>query len=402
VSRVKLASSHIAAAIAGAVIGAVLVLGVDGLTRTVPPSPATPQLQEPLEILPGVHPASARVLLAWSPLGVPASLARSLDRMSVVERTTIVEAGLDWIVSTRSADGTESDRMPNGYGIPMELAVISPRAYAPFVPASERDRILRLRSGEILLARTAAALRAATPGAVIRLGDGRALTMTASVSDQATQGYEGLIAGPVPRSWARADRFVLTLLRRGQGREAVERRIRAVVGPGHVLRIRAQGETPFLRYGDAVLPQMLVKKTFGEFSARSLGDGSIEIEPQWKQQNLVTQRVPLLGRVQCHAAIFPQLRGAIQEVIDSGLAFAINPEQFGGCYGPRFIDRNPGGRLSHHSWGIAVDVNVAENIPGTKPDQDRRLVEIFEDHGFTWGGRWLIPDGMHFEWVAWP
>jgi hypothetical protein len=22
------------------------------------------------------------------------------------------------------------------------------------------------------------------------------------------------------------------------------------------------------------------------------------------------------------------------------------------------------------------------------------------EHGFTWGGDWLVPDGMHFEWVS--
>lgn len=401
-SRLRLASSHTAAAIAGAVFGALLVLGVDGLTRTPAPEPDRPRPQRQIQVLDGVHPTSARVLLAWSPLGMPRSLADALARMPVVERTTQVEAGLDWIVSTRSSDGTESDRIPNGYAIPMEVAVIRPRAYAPFVPASDRDRILGLQPGEVLLARTAAGLRSATTGTVIRLDDGRSLSVTATVSDQATQGYEGLIASPVPRSWARADRFVLSRLKGRDGRTAVERRIRQHVGPGHVLRIRAEGETPFLRYGDAVLPQMVIKKTFGEFAARSNADGSIEIDPLWKRQNLATQRLPLLGRVQCHGAIFPQLRAAIQDAIASGLAFAINPEQFGGCFGPRFIDRDPGGRLSHHSWGIAVDVNVAENIPGTKPDQDRRLVEIFEDHGFSWGGRWLIPDGMHFEWVAWP
>ena len=26
-----------------------------------------------------------------------------------------------------------------------------------------------------------------------------------------------------------------------------------------------------------------------------------------------------------------------------------------------------------------------------------RLVSAFERWGFTWGGRWLVPDGMHFE-----
>jgi hypothetical protein len=30
---------------------------------------------------------------------------------------------------------------------------------------------------------------------------------------------------------------------------------------------------------------------------------------------------------------------------------------------------------------------------------DPRVVEIFERWGFEWGGRWLVPDPMHFEFV---
>jgi hypothetical protein len=96
------------------------------------------------------------------------------------------------------------------------------------------------------------------------------------------------------------------------------------------------------------------------------------------------------------------LRHALEEIQAEGLAFTIDAGDFGGCYSGRFIDSNPGGRLSHHSWGIAIDLNVGENRPGTRSDQDPRLVRIMERNGFTWGGRWLIPDGMHFEWVRFP
>jgi hypothetical protein len=92
----------------------------------------------------------------------------------------------------------------------------------------------------------------------------------------------------------------------------------------------------------------------------------------------------------------------MREIRERGLGFLVNRSQYGGCFGPRFISRDPRGRLSHHSWGIAIDVNVAENPFGTRADQDPRLVEAMERAGFTWGGRWLVPDGMHFEWARFP
>ena len=33
---------------------------------------------------------------------------------------------------------------------------------------------------------------------------------------------------------------------------------------------------------------------------------------------------------------------------------------------------------------------------------DCRVVRIFRKHNFAWGGNFLMPDGMHFEWVGEP
>jgi hypothetical protein len=105
--------------------------------------------------------------------------------------------------------------------------------------------------------------------------------------------------------------------------------------------------------------------------------------------------VPLLGSVTCNVALFPQLEGAMHELIDKGLLDSIT--SFWGCYSARQVNRVPTAGLSHHSWGIAVDINVPSNPFGAEPDQDPRLVRVMEHWGFIWGGDFVVPDGMHFE-----
>jgi hypothetical protein len=61
------------------------------------------------------------------------------------------------------------------------------------------------------------------------------------------------------------------------------------------------------------------------------------------------------------------------------------------------------GEPSMHAWGAAIDINAAhadywlwgrsapvKTIPA-------EIVEIFERHGFIWGGKWSHYDTMHFE-----
>ncbi|MCR8679441.1 MULTISPECIES: bifunctional C40 family peptidase/M15 family metallopeptidase [Campylobacter] len=60
-------------------------------------------------------------------------------------------------------------------------------------------------------------------------------------------------------------------------------------------------------------------------------------------------------------------------------------------------------RLSAHSWGIAIDINVANSHywlwhkDGYQNKIPYKIVEIFEKNGFIWGGRWEHFDTMHFE-----
>lgn len=68
-------------------------------------------------------------------------------------------------------------------------------------------------------------------------------------------------------------------------------------------------------------------------------------------------------------------------------------------------------RMSAHSYGIAIDIGVSysdywlwKNKGKKETDtisyvnrMPQKLVEIFENHGFIWGGRWYHYDTMHFE-----
>lgn len=66
-------------------------------------------------------------------------------------------------------------------------------------------------------------------------------------------------------------------------------------------------------------------------------------------------------------------------------------------------------RYSVHSFSAAIDINTkyTDYWRWTKPDGEGRyayrnkipweIVEIFEKHGFIWGGKWYHFDTMHFE-----
>ena len=125
--------------------------------------------------------------------------------------------------------------------------------------------------------------------------------------------------------------------------------------------------------------------------------GFISPDPAWVRANIADFSVPILGTVRCHRVMAYQLGAALTEVVERGLAGEIRPADYGGCFVPRFIDRDPSKPLSMHAFGLAIDLNVSTNQLGTSGDLDPRVVAIFERWGFRWGGRWSRPDPMHFE-----
>jgi D-alanyl-D-alanine carboxypeptidase-like protein len=138
-----------------------------------------------------------------------------------------------------------------------------------------------------------------------------------------------------------------------------------------------------------------VADAVGTFNYTVLGGGRIAPDPSWVASHIATASVPILGSVTCNRLIFPQLEAALREVQERGLADRIHPDEYAGCYYPRFIAGTTS--LSNHSFGLALDLNTPGNQRGTVGEMDRTVVSIFKKWGFAWGGDWHYTDPMHFE-----
>jgi hypothetical protein len=357
--------------------------------RPVPVTPAPTPLET--TTLATVAPSRAgeanQPTLVWTPRRLDdgvAARAAALARASVA-----VSSGTAWLTASTDGRGRRVDAPAAGFAIPVEVAAAGLAAYARLVPGAAS--LAGLRSGQVVLGAASARLRRLGAGATLVFG---AVTLrVAAVVPDAAVGYAEVFAAP-----ADAVRLGVTT-RRYLLADATPDAARRIAALRPAPRVRLPGEARWLRAADAVLPPVLEKAAFGEFAAtRPAADGSITLDPGWRARHLATATVPLLGRVTCNAALLAPLRAALDELVARGLSSLVHG--YGGCFVARVVREDVGGSLSHHAWGGAVDVNVAENPFGGRPHQDPRLVAVFVRHGFGWGGDWLVPDGMHFDYLG--
>ena len=386
--------SALAAGLVGLVAGAVGVTALQPVeTPTATPTPvpsstssgsspttsaatSTTAVDEP-------SPVESTLLVVWTSGGLPAGLASAVQALEGVALVSEVRSDLVWL------EGED------GFEVPVEASAVDD-VYGEIAPAEWTITLGSLEDGEVILSESSAALRSAEVGDVLSTLD-RDLSVVGILPDQVVGAAEMVTNLETGRRLdVITSRYLLVVLE--GDRTAFERSVREALPDGMAVRIRAPGETPFLRHGDAVLPQVVIKSEFGEFSLRSDGSGSFQIEAEWIAANLATVDLPLLGPTTCHVGMIDSLRGAMEEVQQSNLGFLV--ETFDGCYSPRFIGGTRS--LSRHAWGVAIDLNYAANPTGQVTVQDPRLVSIMERWGFTWGGNWLVPDAAHFEWVSPP
>lgn len=309
-----------------------------------------------------------------------------IERIQGVRHATTVVEGLYWI---------EDPAAPAALRVPFEVAHVSPAGFARFVHGSRERRLVgRLGLHQLIMSSTGASLRGARAGDRIVL-DGRPYSIRGVVSDAAAQGYEALSSARPPAGWG--NRFLLV---RTGAKERLEAAVAELLGPPRPVAVVDRSQTPFLRYAHSVMPQAYFKSRLGEFAARPMADGTLAMDASWRRSHIVTRRIPLLGKVTCHRRLIGPLRRAMGALIRSGRERWVHRSGFAGCYYPRFIGRDPAGKLSSHSWGAAVDLNAPSNPLGARGAPNERLERLMRQNGFGWGGRWLVPDPMHFEWNA--
>jgi hypothetical protein len=166
---------------------------------------------------------------------------------------------------------------------------------------------------------------------------------------------------------------------------------------------------------DNTLSLQDTKKLMGEFDFYWPGLATSEwtsINANWVAQYVPTVDAYAHGIVaRCNIVMKADLAAALNEVeatypglfnIRTGIDVA-NTNRYGGCSnnGEARFARNTT-NISRHSWGQPIDMSTVANAQGGVPVMDCRIVRIFRAHNFAWGGNFLRPDGMHFEWVGTP
>ena len=382
-----------AGALGGFVAGAVVTLALQG-GASIPEFAPTPAPTAPPVIS---TPERPDTYLAWTAGGLPDGFAEAVDGALDLRRIVVVASDTTWLTRSFDDDGEVVDDPPPTFAIPLEVAAVDPNAYAPFLPPADRSLTVALGDGQGVLGESSAKLRGLGVGSVLRFG-AREVEIAGILPDELVGAHELLVSRDVGAALGVThDRYALLVPRGEPATRALTNQIRRALPAGTLLRVRAPGDTPYFRQGDAVLPPVIIKELFGEFAAkpRAGAPGYLTLDPAWVRSHIATEHVPILGDVTCNVAMFPQIRGVIAELQDRGLADTIS--SFSGCFSARRLNRIPTAGISHHSWGIALDLNVSKNYFGDPPNQDPRLVAVFERWGFIWGGTFIQPDGMHFE-----
>jgi hypothetical protein len=335
--------------------------------------------------------------LAWIPGGFPSDFRTRIRSVPQLQRTVVVAGDTLWMTASHYGDGTIVDHPSPPFAVPIDAFAVNAAEYAPFLPSVLRDRVVSaLRAGKAVLGQASAGLRGIGVGGSMTFGD-HTVTVGTVVPDDAVGWSELMVSRELgARLGITDERYLLAQIEGSPPETTFGGWIRGLIPADTPLRVMAPGGSRYMRVGSGVNPPVVLKQAFGEFTAHPQSDPAYLTEdPAWIRAHIQTRTVPLLGRITCNRLLFPPLIAALEDVQQAGLGGLIHTNS--GCWNARTVARSPTAPPSDHAYGAAVDINAPENPYGSKPTMDPRIVKIFVAHGFNWGGDFLIPDGMHFE-----
>jgi hypothetical protein len=341
--------------------------------------------------------------LAWTPGGLPFDFRERVRTIGGLEATVVFAGDTVWLTRSLDASGDVVDDPRPPFAVPIDGFAVNPVEASAFLPAGVRREVVdTLSHGRAVLGTRSAAIRRLGVGGTLEFGE-HDVRVGAVVPDELIGWSEMLVSREAGlRLGIVDDRYLLAFPEGKPGRPAFERMLAPLVPSTLPMRVERPGATPYMRVASGVDPPIVLKEVFGEFSAAldPSNPAFFRVDPGWTDAHLVTRSVPLLGRLTCHRRFMVDLLAAMQEVERAGLGSLIHSTA--GCFNARTVGRKPSSPPSFHAYGAAVDINAPENAFGATPTMDRRIVAIFERIGFNWGGDFLIPDGMHFEYGGGP
>jgi len=293
----------------------------------------------------------------------------------------------------------------DGWWFPLTTTIIDPDDAAVLMGQDVADV---LAGGQVVFGSVSAGLRDARADdiAYLRGADGvaRPVPIGAVVDHDRVRSSEVVMSIDLARrlGFARPTRVVMWGY---PSRDAMDSALRAHQLPAWRVMVSHSTDAPS---PDSTLSTARTKAALGEF-AITAARGRIVMDPAWFAANIQRVRFRIGSRTVvtwCHRLVAPAVQAAFDEIAAARLSWKLdvtNIQRYGGCYNARevtAIGSTTGGQLSRHAWGMAFDLNTRQNCMGCRPRLDCRIVRIFRAHGFAWGGNFLTPDGMHFEWVG--
>lgn len=148
-------------------------------------------------------------------------------------------------------------------------------------------------------------------------------------------------------------------------------------------------------------------------------DSVPQANPAWERLNLVNVPLPWhavaswdahlpIGSLRVHKACQLSLVHVVNTLWAHAVAIGagqaeidrVGLSRIGGGY--NFRPSRTGHMLSMHAYGCAVDFDPVRNDlgdhhPNFGRPENRWVVDAFAAEGWTWGGQWSNPDGMHFQ-----